>query len=293
MNNVIVGTGQAPAGSQPVLPGVPGTGFTNSVVTTGNPAFFSDVAGTTMNFVPAASATDLLGKGATGAAVPMTDIGFDPKCIVKRSPIMVGEVAKGSWWQYDVDIDYIKSIGGVAKCFNPAMRSGAPDIGAYKAGAVTTVAPGSCIPPAPEPVGGSGGMGGGASTSGGAGAASGGIPNASGGTAGAPPNGGGPNAAGMPNAPGGGSSGTSSGVAGSASGGTSMTSGSGGSPSGPPGSAGTSAPGTSGTAGTNAPPSEEGCGCRVAPRPSAPHSIAALGLLGAAALASQRRRKRR
>ena len=47
---------------------------------------------------------------------------------------MVGQVARVSTWQYDVDIDYIKSIGGVAKCFNPKARSGTPDIGAYRPG---------------------------------------------------------------------------------------------------------------------------------------------------------------
>jgi len=60
---------------------------------------------------------------------------------------MVGQVARVSTWQYDVDIDYIKSIGGVAKCFNPKTRSGTPDVGAYRAGTVTTATPGSCVPP--------------------------------------------------------------------------------------------------------------------------------------------------
>ena len=78
----------------------------------------------------------LTGKGGTGSAVPATDIGLDPKCIVKRTPVMVGQVARVSTWQYDVDIDYIKSIGGVAKCFNAKTRSGTPDVGAYRAGAV-------------------------------------------------------------------------------------------------------------------------------------------------------------
>ena len=40
MNNVIVGTGQAPAGSQPVV-NMPTSGWSNNVVTTGSPTFFT------------------------------------------------------------------------------------------------------------------------------------------------------------------------------------------------------------------------------------------------------------
>lgn len=150
MNNVIVGTGQAPAGSQPII-NQPPTGWTNNVVTTGTPAFFTDPVGTNPSFVPATSATNLIGAGSNANGAPTSDIGLDPKCIVKRTPVMVGSVARETWWQYDVDIDYVKSIGGVAKCFNAAARSGTPDIGAYKAGRVTSVTPGSCVPPPPPP----------------------------------------------------------------------------------------------------------------------------------------------
>jgi MYXO-CTERM domain-containing protein len=159
MNNVLVGTGQSPAGSQPVI-NQPTSGWTNNVVTTGSVTFFTDATGTNPNFVPTSGATELVGAGSSGSGAPTNDIGFDPKCIVKRTPVMVGAVARESWWQYDVDIDYIKSIGGVAKCFNAATRSGAPDIGAYKTGNVTTVTPGSCVPPVVEPTGGAGGMAG-------------------------------------------------------------------------------------------------------------------------------------
>jgi MYXO-CTERM domain-containing protein len=159
MNNVIVGTGQAPAGSQPVV-NQPPSGWINNVVTTGSVTFFTDPTGTNPSFVPANGATQLIGAGSSGSGVPMNDIGFDPRCIVKRTPVMVGSVARESWWQYDVDIDYIQSIGGVASCFNAATRSGTPDIGAYTPGNVTTVTPGSCVPPEPEPTGGAGGMGG-------------------------------------------------------------------------------------------------------------------------------------
>jgi MYXO-CTERM domain-containing protein len=178
MNNIIAGTGQSPAGAEPVI-NKPSSGWTNNVETTGSVTFFTDATGTNPNFVPANGATELVGAGSGGNGAPASDIGFDPKCIVKRTPVMVGSVARESWWQYDVDIDYIKSIGGVAQCFNPATRSGNPDIGAYKAGNVTTVTPGSCVPP---PTGGSPGTGGtsGGDTGGVAGTGTGGTGDAGG-----------------------------------------------------------------------------------------------------------------
>jgi hypothetical protein len=48
--------------------------------------------------------------------------------ITKTAPTGAGVQ---SWWLYSIDDDYIKSIGGVAQCFHPKARSGAPDIGAY------------------------------------------------------------------------------------------------------------------------------------------------------------------
>ncbi len=157
MNNVIVGTGLAPAGQQAVV-NQPTTGWTNNVVTTGSVSFFTDPTGSNPNFTPTGG--ELIGAG-NGSGAPASDIGFDPRCIVKRTPVMVGAVARESWWQYDVDIEYIQSIGGVAACFNAATRSGATDIGAYRAGSVTTVTPGSCVPPVVEvPTGGTGGEGG-------------------------------------------------------------------------------------------------------------------------------------
>lgn len=156
MNNVIVGTGQSPAGSTPIQ-NQPSSGWTDNVVTTGSVNYFTAPTATNPSFVPAASATNLIGQGTSGNGAPTTDLGFDPKCLTKRTPVMVGQVARETWWQYDIDIDYIKSIGGVAKCFNPGTRSGAPDIGAYKAGTVTTATVGACVPP-PIPMGGTGGM---------------------------------------------------------------------------------------------------------------------------------------
>lgn len=150
VNNVIVGTGQSPAGPMPVV-NQPSSGWSNNVVVTGDVALFADPTGANPDFTPAAGATTLIGQGSSADGVPTSDVGFDPKCIAKRTPVMVGEVAREDWWQYDIDIEYIQSIGGVAGCFNPGGRSDTPDIGAYRAGAITTVAPGSCIPPVVEP----------------------------------------------------------------------------------------------------------------------------------------------
>jgi parallel beta-helix repeat protein len=240
MNNVIVGTGQAPAGSQPVV-NMPTSGWSNNVVTTGTPTFFTSPTGTNPSFVPASGDTMLTGKGGTGSSVPTTDIGLDPKCIVKRTPVMVGQVARVSTWQYDVDIDYIKSIGGVAKCFNAKTRSGTPDIGAYRAGAVTTVTPGSCVPP---PITGTGGAGGATGTggAGGTGGAAGrGGAGGRGGTGGAAGLGG----AGTGGATGAGAAGTGGGAAGTGqAGGGGSAAGTGGT------STGTGVAGTGGNAGS-------------------------------------------
>jgi parallel beta-helix repeat protein len=292
MNNVIVGTGQAPS-TMPIV-NQPSSGWTNNVVTTGMPSFFTAPTGTNPSFVPASGDMQLTGKGSSASGVPTTDIGLDPKCIVKRTPVMVGEVARVSTWQYDVDIDYIKSIGGVAKCFNGAMRSGTPDIGAYRAGTVTTVTPGSCVPPPIPPTGGMGGMGGlgGASDAGGAAGVAGMV-------------GGGGAAAGMGGAPVAGASGANgtAGASGTAAGGVSA----GGAANGGVPGAGTSAGGAPGlggsgaaTAGSGGGPSgaasgdegsEEpaGCGCRV-PRPlESSRMFTMLGLLIFGAFALRRR----
>jgi hypothetical protein len=270
----------------------------------------------------------LTGKGATGTAVPTSDIGLDPKCIVKRTPIMVGQVARVSTWQYDVDIDYIKSIGGVAKCFNPKLRSGTPDVGAYRAGTVTTVTPGSCVPPSTTGTGGSGGGGaGGRGGSGGSGGSAGtsgtggtgatagrggtGGRGGAGGTAGggmagatgtggsATGTGGGSGAAGTGQTGGAGAvTGTGTGGAVSGTGGTS------GSLGGTSGSAGTAGgAGTSGAAGTGVStggtttvpgPSEPGgCACDLVAPSSGSRASAALWLFAIGAAAIQRRRRAR
>ena len=222
MNNVIVGTGQAPAGSTPIQ-NMPTSGWSNNVVTTGTPTFFTAPTGTNPSFVPASGDTMLTGKGGTGTAVPTSDIGLDPKCLVKRTPVMVGQVARVSTWQYDVDIDYIKSIGGVAKCFNPKSRSGTPDVGAYRAGTITTVTPGSCVPPSTTGTGGSGGAGG-RGGSGGSGASGG--SGGSGGTTGTAGAGGTGAAAGRGGTGGRGGAGGAAGTAGGGVGGVTGTGGS-------------------------------------------------------------------
>jgi parallel beta-helix repeat protein len=320
MNNVIVGTGVAPAGSTPIQ-NQPSSGWTDNVVTTGSVNYFTAPTGTNPDFTPAAGASNLIGQGTTGMGAPTSDLGFDPKCIVKRTPIMVGQVARASWWQYDIDIDYIKSIGGVAKCFNPATRSGAPDIGAYKSGAVAT-AP-ECEPPVIDP--GTGGMGGTAGASGAAGAAgdaaggmagvagaaaggasgglsgSGGDPGAGGaaaGVAGTPAAGGAPMAGAAGFAQGGATAGgvggtagvPTAGAAGSATGGLAGATAGGASGA----SAGATAAGglaAGGSAGETPPETDPGCGCSV-PRSNGA-SLSWLGVAGLAAASFARRRRSR
>jgi len=297
MNNVVVGTGVAPAGSMPVQ-NQPPQGWTDNLVTVGEVLFFQDPTATNPNFVPASSDMLLTGQGTSGNGVPTTDVGFDPKCLVKRMPIMVGDVARESTWQFDVDIDYIKSIGGVANCFNPAARSGTPDLGAYKAGAVTTVSPNNCTPPpVGTGVGGAAGMGGIGGMSGAAGIAgtdTGGVPG-TGGLAGA----GGAVSAGMSGTPGvGGATAGSGGAGGATSGGPGTGGVSTGGTGGAGGATGGSAPGTGGTgsgaAGGSAADAGEpgGCGCRVAPEPGGFRALVALGLVGLCSLALRRRRRR-
>jgi MYXO-CTERM domain-containing protein len=308
MNNVIVGTGESPAGPDPVV-NQPSSGWTNNVVTEGQTTVFVDPGGTNPNLVPASSASNLIGQGTSGNGAPTTDIGFDPKCIVKRTPVMVGQVAAEPWWQYDVDIDYIKSIGGVARCFSPKARSGAPDMGAYSAGTVTTSTPGNCTPP----VVGMGGMGGATGMGG-----TGGGP----GTGGANPGGtnatgaGGSGAGGAGNAAGAPVSGGTNGTAGSpvGAGGTAPTGQGGAVAAGgtPPATGGTSTGGisaggistggsatASGGSSSNAagaagsPDDPGGCGCRLGEQGDPVKSRAVLGLLGLGALGLLRRRRSR
>jgi MYXO-CTERM domain-containing protein len=279
-NNIIVGTGTAPAGSQPIQ-NQPTSGWSTNLVSVGATTLFTAPDGTNPDFTLAAGATTAIGKGSADAAVPPTDIGFDPKCLVKRTPKMFGMVAPLSRWQYDVDVDYVIMKGGVAKCFNGGMRTAAtPDIGAYKSGAPTVAA--SC---SPAPVGGgSGGAGSGGGTSGGA-ASGGGAANAAGA---------GPGASAGSGGTGVGTGGAAAAIGG-ASGAAAAPSGSGGG-----GTVPATAGGVATTAGSSnvTPPASGssddagGCGCRTASS-RVSQLPAALGLFGIAALALLRRRRDR
>ena len=307
LNNAIVGTGMAPAGSQPIV-NKPSSGWMNNVEMTGNVTFFTDPTGTNPNFVPKEGETTLTGKGATGNGAPTVDGGFDPKCIVKRTPQLVGQIAAETWWQYDVDIDYIKSIGGVASCFNAGNRATPPEIGAYKAGAVTTQPVNMCTPQTTGSGGaatncGGAGAGGDAGT-GATGAGATGAGGSSGGTApvaGSTSAGGSVSTGGTAPTAGTAPAAGSTGVAGSAP----ATGGSAGQPAGGAPSSGGAVPtaGSVATAGTTDPggsgdapeaaADDSGCGCRVAPHSEPLESFTAFGLLGLSALALQRRRRAR
>jgi hypothetical protein len=89
--------------------------------------FFAAPDGVNPDFRLAAGATSVVGAG-TPTEAPATDIGFDPRCITRAAPR--GSGVQG-WWIYSVDYDHIRAIGGVARCFSPRPRSGAPDLGAY------------------------------------------------------------------------------------------------------------------------------------------------------------------
>lgn len=147
----------------------PETGLSNNVsVDSGPTPFFTDPAGMNPDFrPPAAAAAQVENLGASEGA-PDLDIGFDPKCITKENPNVPYQQP---WWEYAIDYDYIRSIGGVAQCFHPKQRTGGADIGAYElsGGAHEFSAPGSCVPdPNPEEGGGPvvGGSGGASSTGG-------------------------------------------------------------------------------------------------------------------------------
>ncbi len=321
MNNVFVATGTGPGAT--AIYNQPTSGWANNQTATGSVSYFTSPDGTNPDFT-LASGSALIGKGGSGSGVPSTDIGFDPKCITKQTPTPPGMMAKGSWWQYSIDLTYIKSIGGVAGCFHAKTRSGTPDIGAYANGSVTKA--GTCTPPPPPPpgtggttgsggaatggttggAGGHAGAAGGGQSGGSVGTGSGGNGAGSGGTTGAGT--GGTTGAGTGGTTGAGTGGTTSGsggatvgsggIVGTATGGNGAggtTSGTGGavtSSGGSPGNPGTGG-GTSATGGASGDSSgsSSGCACSVARGSSS--SLGGFGALGLGLLMLRRRRRSR
>jgi MYXO-CTERM domain-containing protein len=304
-NNVLVATGTGP-GAQ-ALNTTPSSGFNNNVVKTGSVSYFTKAE---PDFTLASGATDLVGKGASGNGAPTNDIGFDPKCLSAGAPTLVGMIAKASWWSFSVNIDYVKSIGGVAKCFNPKMRSGTPDVGAYANGAVTAAMPGACMAPAvgaaaacPGGTAGTGGMNAGGAGAGGAsagGASAGGAAPVGGMTSsgGAMAASGAPSTGGTSPAGGSGAVMTGAGAGGASATGGAATQGGTGNPGAgaPPTTGGATTTGSGASGGSENPPAKDeessGCGCRVAESTHGT-SLAALGLAGLALLGLRRRRASR
>jgi MYXO-CTERM domain-containing protein len=303
MNNVFVATGTGPGAT--AIYNQPTSGWANNQTATGTVSYFTSPDGTNPDFT-LASGSALIGKGGTGSGVPSTDIGFDPKCITKQTPTPPGMMAKGSWWQYSVDLAYIKSIGGVAGCFHAKNRSGTPDIGAYANGTVTKA--GTCTPPPPPPPGTGGTTGTGGSSTGAGGSGPGGTTGSTGGAPGSGNGGavgsgsGGNNGTGTGGTPSGnGGTNGNGGIVGTATGGN----GAGGSGSGgagtssggavgnPSGAGGVGTSATGGASGDNGamPGSSSGCACAVASGSSS--SLAGFCALGLGLLMLRRRRRSR
>jgi parallel beta-helix repeat protein len=182
INNVGVGSGtrEDPVGWQ----GNPTGGHASALPTipanNKTAATFADPEGTNPDF-RLMSGSPLINQG-TSTGAPAIDNGFDPKCIVKGKPT---DIAVPSWSNYSIDYTYIKSIGGIAKCWKPGTRPAGSgiDIGAYEADATPApVATGGSLPPPPAGSGGTGGSSGGTGGNGGTG---GGGAGGAGGTAGA------------------------------------------------------------------------------------------------------------
>ncbi|HWO11049.1 MAG TPA: right-handed parallel beta-helix repeat-containing protein, partial [Polyangiaceae bacterium] len=96
----------------------------NVFIDNAGPADFFVSTSDLLDFRLTSGSSQLIDQGSGSA--PATDVGFDPACLRPLGGQAV------SWWHYAVDYDYIESIGGVAACFEPGARSGAPDIGAYE-----------------------------------------------------------------------------------------------------------------------------------------------------------------
>jgi MYXO-CTERM domain-containing protein len=312
LNNVIVvtTTGKSAIGNA--------SGITQaSNVTNATASSFVGVPGAAnVDFNLTSSAATLVDKGGTSNA-PTSDIGFDPKCIKQGTlsgsnlPSWLSPSSLPSWWTYVIDYAYIQQQGGVAKCFGPRTRTGAPDIGAfeYNGSPGTGGTPGIGGTPG---TGGSPGTGG-ATATGGVIASGGATPT--GGTTSAAATGGKAGTGGM-NATGGSVVGTAAGGAtakggaqgaggglnaggslGITGGTTAATGGalaSGGDAVGSGGSAGTAGdPGTEnagGAGGTITSTNSGGCSCRVVGQPPSSRSMAGLGVLGLMLVGRLRRR---
>jgi MYXO-CTERM domain-containing protein len=83
----------------------------------------------------------------TGSDTHPTDIGFDPKCIKTETD---QAKKKYDYWAFAPDLAYIKSVGGIRRCFSPVTRptGSSQDLGAYELGS------GSSAGGAPAGVGG-------------------------------------------------------------------------------------------------------------------------------------------
>jgi MYXO-CTERM domain-containing protein len=313
-NNIFWSTGTG-GGAQAINPGnvsLPNA-QNNIILNGGSSALFADPRGVYPDFTLTASATNAIAKGASGA--PSNDVGFDPKCIVKRKPVLPGIYVAPEWAEYSIDYDYIKKIGGVRYCFNPKQRTAttSPDIGAYASGAVTKATPPTNCPGSSVGTGGTSGTttgagGVGAGTTNGGSSGVGGLNSSSGkggtsskSTGSAVAQGGaaegGANDGGAVNE--GGADNSTGGVSAKSTTSTSTSSGA---------SIGGSGNATKGTATANsgaansndgappaaegAPASDSGCGCRVIDQPSRSISLGALGLLGLGLLRSRRKRIR-
>jgi MYXO-CTERM domain-containing protein len=240
VNNIGVATGST---QDPTAAWVFNGGMGSITVASNNKTSATFVAsdGTNPDF-HLASGSPLINNG-TSTGAPGTDIGFDPKCITKATPT---GIAVPTWAAYSIDYPYIKSVGGVAGCWQPGKRpSGSGiDIGAYESGATPVTGTGGSIPPSTGGSGGSAGAGagghGGSTASGGVSGASGGASGSTGGTSGS---------SGGASGSTGGSSGTGGMVG--ASGGTSGTGSGGHVGSGGNGSGGNGAGGNSASSGGN------------------------------------------
>lgn len=308
-NNIFISTGSG-KGAKAINPdNVTLPNAQNNIIQDGGSiALLTDPQGNNPDLTLSASATNAIDKGTSGA--PSNDVGFDPKCIVKRKPVLPGIYVAPEWSEYSIDYDYIKSIGGVKYCFNPKQRSGTPDIGAYSDGAVTKATPPTNCPGSSTTTGGTGGTSSTATTGTGGtgegtttGASSGGAISSSAKGGSSSKGGSGPVAQGGAAEGGavsqggadigeGGTSGkspaTTKATNTKAAGGSGTTSKGTGNNTTAANSGDRTSPATD-TAG--APTSDSGCGCRVADQASRTSmSLGALGLFGLGLLRSRRRR---